>query len=320
MTCYAACFSSQPEKFRQVFSRGRWQQLNAMCQLYPHIVTPAMLETELPALSQVEVIFSSWGMFTLSPPQLERLPKLKAVFYAAGSTDYFAAPFLARGITVVSAWRANAIPVAEFCLAQILLACKGYFRNTREYRTPAMFAALSRQHPAAGAYGESVALLGAGAISQTLTQLLKPFSLTVLTVPSRAEHRVMSLEEAFETAFVISNHLPNRQDNIGVLDRGLFRRMRPGAVFINSGRGLQVNEADLIDVFSQRPDLTALLDVTKPEPPEAGSLLYKLPNIQLSSHIAGALNDETQRLADSVLQEFRRWLQGEELCHQIVAG
>lgn len=317
MACYAACFSNQPDKLLQVFSRGRWQQLTALCQLHPRIVTQAMLAQELGQLTEVEVIFASWGMFPLSGEQLDLLPNLKAVFYAAGETKAFSAPFLARGITLVSAWRANAVSVAEFCLAQILLACKGYFRNHRDYRTPEDFDALSGRHPAPGAYGERVALLGAGAIAQALTGLLRPFELELVSVPSRVAHRTISLEEAFETALVISNHLPNRPDNVGVLDGNLFRRMRPGAVFINTGRGLQVNEADLVDIFSQRQDLTALLDVSKPEPPIAGSPLYQLPNIQLSSHIAGALNHETQRLADCVLDEFRRWLQGEPLCHQI---
>ncbi|WP_213989237.1 hydroxyacid dehydrogenase [Sodalis sp. dw_96] len=315
---YAACFSNQPEKFHRVFSRGRWQQLSALCQLHPRIVTQEMLAQELPLLSQVEVIFSSWGMFPLSGQELDRLPKLKAVFYAAGATEYFSAPFLSRGIAVVSAWRANAVSVAEFCLAQILLSCKGYFRNHRDYFAPSTFDDLSQRHPAPGVYGERVALLGAGAIAQTLTGFLEPFELEVVSVPSRVEHRTVSLEEAFETAFVVSNHLPNRTDNIGILNGSLFRRLRPGAVFINTGRGLQVNEPELIEVFSQRRDLTALLDVTKPEPPVDGSALYRLPNIRLSSHIAGAINHETQRLADCVLDEFTRWLQGEPLCHQVV--
>nr|WP_318383617.1 hydroxyacid dehydrogenase [uncultured Enterobacter sp.] len=317
MACFAACFTDKPDTFRQVFSRGRASRLAEQCQLHPRIVTRETLTQELPLLTQVEVIFSTWGMLTLTDAELDRLPNLKAVFYAAGATEYFAAPLLARGITLVSAWRANAVPVAEFCLAHILLACKGYFRNNREYVGPAQFAALS-QGSGPGVYDERVALLGAGAISQTLKQRLAPFSLDVVTVPSRAENRTLSLEAAFETAFVVSNHLPNRPDNIGVLDGAMFRRMRPGAVFINTGRGLQVNEADLLNVMRERPDLTAILDVTKPEPPPEGSELYRLPNIKLSSHIAGSLNNETQRLADCILDEFSRWQCGEPLHHQVI--
>ena len=83
-----------------------------------------------------------------------------------------------------------------------------------------------------------------------------------------------------------------------MLNAALFRSMRPGATFINTGRGAQVNESDMAAVFGARPDLTALLDVTWPEPPEAGSPLYTLPNVHLSSHIAGSLGNEVVRMAD----------------------
>ena len=73
-------------------------------------------------LSELEVIFSTWGMMNFSDEQLDRMPNLKAVFYGAGATDAFARPLLARGIKLASAWKANAVPVAEFTVAQILLS------------------------------------------------------------------------------------------------------------------------------------------------------------------------------------------------------
>lgn len=315
----AACFTNQPEKFNQIFSSGRWQTLSAHCDFHPLTITQENIDTQLSQLKNIEIIFSSWGMFPLTDKQLDALPNLKILFYAAGKTDGFASGFIGRGIPVVSAWRANAVPVAEFCLAHILLACKGYFRNQRDYDSPEKFGHLHRHHPAPGVYEERVALIGAGAISQTLTQLLSPFALEVITLPSRKENRTMTLEEAFETALVVSNHLPNRDDNKQILNGDLFRRMRPGAVFINTGRGMQVHEDELVDVLQQRPDLTALLDVTWPEPPKPDSLLYCLPNVRLSSHIAGALNNETRRLGDLVISEFLRWTRHEPLLHQVIS-
>lgn len=320
MAWHAALISAQPEKFHQVYQPLHLSEISARCTLYPVLLTPDNIDHHLNELTDVEFLFSTWGMFTLNAAQLDRLPNLKVIFYAAGATDYFSAHYLERGIKIVSAWRANAIPVAEFCLAQILLGCKGYFRNQREYRGPEIFPALANHHFAPGNYQEQVALLGAGAISQELHKLLRPFYLDVIVIPSRPERRTISLEEAFSSAWVISNHLPNREDNIGALNGDLFRRMRQGAVFINTGRGRQVNEPDLIQVLRERPDLTALLDVTKPEPPEAGSALYTLPNVQLTSHIAGALNNETRRLANCVMDEFQRWLTGQPLLFDISDG
>ena len=93
--------------------------------------------------------------------------------------------------------------------------------------------------------------------------------------------------------------------------------MRENATFINTGRGAQVVEADLIETLRERPDLTALLDVTFPEPPAADSELYRLSNVQLSSHIAGSMNDEVVRMADFMIEEFIAWEAGKPLRYQV---
>ena len=93
--------------------------------------------------------------------------------------------------------------------------------------------------------------------------------------------------------------------------------MRPGATFINTGRGAQVVEDDLIAALQRRLDLTALLDVTFPEPPDPDSACYSLPNVQLSSHIAGSQNNEVVRMADYMIEEFTRWERDEALRWQV---
>jgi phosphoglycerate dehydrogenase-like enzyme len=295
-----------------VYAKGRLEQVKELVDVYPTVITDANFEQHIGNLKDIEVIFSTWGMLNLTGQQLELMPSLKALFYAAGATDAFARPFLKKNIIVASAWLANAIPVAEFCVAQILLSCKGYFRNTADCRTPGKV-----QFRGRGVFEETIALIGAGAISQKTKELLEPFNLTVITIPSRPSNRTVSLEEAFRTSYIVSNHLPNRKDNIGVLNGALFRLMPHGATFINTGRGAQVNEPELIAVLKERPDLTALLDVTDPEPPNHDSELYTLPNVQLSSHIAGSMGNEVVRMADFMIEDFQRWEKGEQLKYQI---
>ena len=314
MKRYQAAFITKipaQSKIPYVYTEKQKQELAAITHFRPGIAGPDDIASG--ALRETEVLFSTWGMPVLSEEQLDRLPALKAVFYSAGATDGFARPLLARGIRVFSAWRANAIPVAEFCLCQILLGLKGYFRASR-IKSPEYYK-LKLCGP--GAYGETVALIGAGAISNQIRDFLKNFQVNVITVPSRKENRTVSLEEAFSRAMVVSNHLPNRDDNVGVLNGNLFRSMREGAVFINTGRGRQVNEAELIEVLERRPDLTALLDVTWPEPPEAGSRLYSLPNVVLSPHIAGSINDEVHRMSDYMIAEYKRFASGEHCLHEV---
>ena len=93
--------------------------------------------------------------------------------------------------------------------------------------------------------------------------------------------------------------------------------MPENGVFINTGRGRQINEAEFCEVLKARPDLTALLDVTWPEPPAEDSPLYRLPNVFLSPHIAGSLNDEWIRMADYMVAEFERYLAGEPFQHEV---
>jgi len=325
----AVLMGRTPANFEYVYGAERLEWLKENTILYPEIITMENLAEKLPELSETEVIFSSWGMLPLTEEQIAAMPKLKALFYAAGSVQAFAAPFLNRNITVVSAVEANAVPVAEFCLGQILLALKGYFANTRKAKQgpwnlwPAAMAGK-------GIYGETVALLDIGAVSRHLLRLLKNFNIRVIAVcdylQSRPEEvkelgidRLVSIEEAFREAYAISSHFPDKPHNRGILRKEHFAVMRPGATFINTGRGAQVDEKGLVEVFRSRPDLTALLDVTCPEPPEAGSPLYSLDNIYLSTHIAGSINDEVRRMADYVLDEFRRWRKGEALHYAVDA-
>ncbi len=307
-----------------VYGEDRLNQIASLSDFYPVRITSENLEAELPKLRGVEVLFSCWGMPPLTTAQLDELPKLKAVFYAGGSVNGFAGPFLERGITVCNAVEANAIPVAEFCLAQILLSCKGAYRNSQ----------LCRQGPwkqsdmpvGKGVYGETVALIGLGAVSRHLVKLLKPFHLRILAVSdyladeeakAMGIDELVGLEQAFREGYVVSNHLVDRACDRGVLRREHFESMRQGATFINTGRGAQVDEAALADVLEQRPDLTALLDVQHPEPPDAGSRLYRLSNVYMTSHIAGSTNDEVQRMADFMLDDFRRWLNDEPLLYAV---
>ena len=94
-----------------------------------------------------------------------------------------------------------------------------------------------------------------------------------LISPARAREldvELVSLEQLFEQSQVISNHIPDLETTRGVLAAPLFERMRDGATFINTGRGAQVVEDDLIRVFTERPDLTSPL--TKSDL-DAGSLV-----------------------------------------------
>lgn len=264
-----------------------------------------------------EAIFSSWGMPELSADEIAaHLPRLRALFYAAGSVQAFARPFLERGIRVYSAWRENAVPVAEVAVSQILLANKGFFQACRRNRSKDAHLPSHRYFSSfPGNFDCRVGLLGCGSIGRLVAEALRAHRLEVLVfdpfLPEDAAAalggRKASLEEVFSTCQTISNHLANNAQTVGMLDSALFSKMLPNATFINTGRGAQVVEADLIRALAEAPDRSAVLDVTWPEPPEDGSPLYSLPNVFLTPHLAGSSGLEVRRMGEAMLEEFRVW-------------
>lgn len=322
-----AAFFCPEHQAERVFARGRREQAMAAAQAHglawlEGTVDTRSFESRRAGLERVQVIFSTWGMPTLSPEQVSAMPGLRAIFYAAGTIQGFARPFLERGVTIASAWAANGVPVAEWTLAMILLSNKGFWRNARSASRP-------QTRPGAfvgrGNFGACVSILGAGQIGRKVIELLRPFELQVVVfdpfLPDEAARALgvekVGLEAAFARGDVVSNHLANLPATQGLLRRQHFGSMKADATFINTGRGATVAQDEMIQVLGQREDLTALLDVTHPEPPGPGSPLYGLPNVHLSTHIAGSVGDEVVRMADFMIEEFERWARGEPLRYEV---
>lgn len=268
-----------------------------------------------------DYIFSTWGTPTFSEEEIRTfLPHLKAVFYAAGTVRYFAEPFLKCGIPVHSAWAANAIPVAEYAAAQILLANKGFYRTSALMKQHEIDASHALRDAMPGNFHTKIGLIGVGMIGSMVAEKLHAISdLEILAFdPFMSEEKAkrlhvtsVSLDTLFSSCQTISNHLANNAQTQGILNYALFARMPQNAVFLNTGRGAQVVEADLIRYLRENPNATAVLDVTYPEPPLPDSPLYTLPNVVLTPHIAGSNGNEVGRMATYMLEEFRRTRDGE---------
>ncbi len=279
-------------------------------------------------LARVECLFSTWGFPTLTEDELATyLPHLKVVFYGAGSVQAFARPLLRRSITVVSAWQANSVPVAEYTVAQILLANKGFFGAARLCRSAlaAREAAVRHFQAFPGNYDTPVGLIGLGAIGGSVADRLRDYRLTVYAYDPYCSSdkaaalgvTLTDLETLFSTCITISNHTPNVPATRGMLHYGLFARMPAYATFINTGRGAQVVEADLVRALREVPTRTALLDVTDPEPPIAEHPFYGMENVILTPHIAGSSGAECYRMGAYMQEEAARYLAGEPLRYAV---
>ena len=272
-----------------------------------------------------EVAFSTWGMPELSAEEIAKyLPSLKEVYYAAGSVQSFARPFLERGIRVFSAWQANAVPVARYTVAQILLAVKGYFRVQPACRYSRQAAhELFDRYP--GSYEVRVGLLGCGAIGRRVAQLLAGMDMEILVYdPFLSEAQAAELgvrkaemDEVFATCEVVSNHLANLPETVGIIKREHLLSMPPYSTFINTGRGPQLSEQDLFDMLSQDTTRTALLDVMTEEGQSVSKPLNQLENCLITPHIAGSSGREVRRMADYMLDAFEKVRAGEPCSYEV---
>lgn len=127
-------FLGDEKAINRVYPEAVRAALAKICALKETVYPKAAVLDAPERFADTAYIFSTWGMPAFTEREIETcFPKLRAVFYAAGTVQAFARPFLARGVQVFSAWAANAVPVAEYTAAQIVLANKGFYQNQRLY-------------------------------------------------------------------------------------------------------------------------------------------------------------------------------------------
>ena len=310
----------------RIYDNGTRERLKLLTDITDTVYSREDVLADKKSFSDTEYIFSTWGMPVFSEDEIREIfPALRCVFYGAGTVQFFARPFLNLGIKVFSSWAANAVPVAEYTVAQIILANKGFFAASRYQSTGQLQKASELKECYPGTFGEAVGIIGVGMIGSLVAEMLKTYRITVKAFDpflsdERAEHLGItkcSLEELFSTCFVVSNHLANNEQTKGILKKEHFTSMRKYATFINTGRGAQVIEKDLCEVLSEREDLTAILDVTSPEPPENGHPFYTLPNCILTPHIAGSYGDEVRRMGEYQLTQFEKYLKREPTEYEV---
>ena len=311
-----------PSTAKSVYTPADFQKLADIANLDQEVYTKEDIFANPTGFQDVDFIFSTWGMFALSEEEIEKIfPNVKCVFYGAGSVRGFAYPFLNRGIKVFSSWGANAVPVAEWCVAQILLANSGYFHTAHlassSYEDYEKAMEMRDKFP--GNYDVSVGIIGVGMIGKVTIELLRNFNIHVKAYsPSLNEEKAAALgverstiEEIFKTCQVVSNHMADLPQTRGMLNKPLFASMLPYATFINTGRGAQVVEEELAEVLADRPDLCAVLDVAIEEPSRPGHPFYDLPNCIMTPHYAGSLGNEVRRMGQYMVKEFTRYINNE---------
>jgi phosphoglycerate dehydrogenase-like enzyme len=161
--------------------------------------------------------------------------------------------------------------------------------------------------------GRRVAVLGAGDIGGHLSRMLPPFGAEVQLVGRTTRAGVLALDEllptrdAYDVVVVV---LPLTDETRGLVDDGFLAGLRDGAVLVNAGRGPLV-VTDALMAHAARGRLTALLDVTDPEPVPDGHPLFTTPGITITPHVGGATEGIWARAWNVVAEQITAYARGE---------
>jgi phosphoglycerate dehydrogenase-like enzyme len=321
----AALFAMRARHLPEVFPPEVMRRLRELVDIDPGLVAERFTDPRVGgALATAEILITGWGCPPVDEQVLAAAPRLRAVVHAAGTVkSHVTQACWDRGLVVSSAAAANGVPVAEYTLASILFAGKGIFAMRERYRTDRAFA-ISAVVPGVGNFHRPVGIIGASRIGRRVIDLLHHFDLDVYLAdpyvdPALAAElgvRLVSLENLLRVCDIVSVHAPSTPRTRGMLGPAELALMRDGAVLINTARGDLVDAAALVAEL-KAGRLSAVLDVTDPEPLPPESPLFDLPNVFLTPHVAGSHGNEVQRLGGSAVEEVARLVAGRPLAHPV---
>ena len=269
-------------------------------------------------LRDAEIFISGWETGSLDD-LLDEMPNLKLVAHSGGSLKYVIGKgAFARGIRMSSQTQLNAIPVAEYTLAMIMLSAKDVFASRRAYieqrDKPDEF---WNAFPHIGLYGANVGLIGLSRISRLVIEFLKPFHVNVKVFSNHLTEEqakalgvtAASIEEIMQTCEVVSLHSASTPKTRHMIKGEHFAMMKDGATFINTARGAICDQDAMIEEL-KKDRIRAVIDVTDPEINVPDSPLWELPNVFLTPHAAGSMGRELFHLGDGTVDDVANFIAG----------
>ena len=311
----------------RMFSPAQLARLGELVEVDVSRTVPDLAAARDDELAQVEVLLTGWGSPAVDADALSRMPRLRALVHTAGTVRFVATDALweREDVLITSATEANAVPAAEYALAQILLAGKRTLAQQARYRRERRPGHAADADPGIGNYGGVVGLIGASRIGTLVAEHLRRFDLEVLiTDPFASADEIAALgagkvepEELYARADVVSLHAPDVPSTRGMVTRELLALMRDGTTFLNTARPALVDIDALRDeVLSGR--LSAVLDVH--DDLAADDPLWEAENALLTPHLAGSQGNELHRMGEAALEEVRRLAAGEPPRHPVDRG
>lgn len=229
---------------------------------------------------------------------IESAPKLKVIGRAGVGVDNVDLEAATeRGIVVMNTPSGNTIAAAEHTMGLILALVRNIPRADQSLKSGKWERA---SFTGTELNGKVLGVVGLGRIGTELARYAQAFRMKVIASDpyfasdraAEADIELMSLEEVFTRADVVTLHVPVTDETRGMVNAGMLDRMKPSAFLINCARGALVDEKALQQALAEGKIAGAALDVFSKEPPECKELLAD-PRVVTTPHL-GASTMEAQ--------------------------
>lgn len=230
-----------------------------------------------------------------------------------------------RGTVLTNSSAVYDEPCAEHLLAMILSLARGLPFALDVQRGDKSWPMLSVRSRLPLLNGQTVLLLGFGAIARRLVELLRPLDMNIIAVRREIKGDesvpvvdVSMVNEWLPRADHVVNTLPANEDSKNFLDAERLASLKPGVIIYNIGRGTTLDQNALMQELRGGRIAGAYLDVTEPEPLPADHPLWETPNCYITPHTGGGHVTEKLRQVNHFLDNLRRFEQGEALANRIL--
>lgn len=245
--------------------------------------------------------------------------KLKLVCVTATGTNNLDKAYLAeRGIEWrnVAGYSTESVAQHTFALLFYLMEKLRYYDDyvkNENYVNDSMFTHFDHRFNELS--GKTWGIIGLGNIGRRVADIAKCFGCRVIYFSTsgknnqRGYNRV-SFDKLLEQSDIVSVHAPLTDDTLGLMNREAFARMKPGAVFLNLGRGPIVDEAALTEALNTGMIAAAGLDVLSQEPMSEDNPLRSIKDSErliITPHIAWASIEARTRLMEIILEQIKEF-------------
>ena len=260
-------------------------------------------------------------------PLATRLRFIQSI--GSGTDQFDRAALAARGIRLASAAGVNARAVAEHAMA-LVLALVRRLPEARDNQARqvwrGMIGDLTQREDELT--GKTMLIVGLGRIGGRLARLAKAFEMNVVGFrrdpaagPGAADsaHALAELPAFLPAADFVVLTCPLVPETRGLIDATALGLMRNSAFLVNAARGGCVVEPALIEALRAGRIAGAALDVTEPEPPDATSPLWTMPNVFITPHTGGETRKYEANVNEILVENLERMWSGETvLRNQVV--